>query len=146
LTKKLRRKIKKPKEMVSREEFLQLKPMRNPLLKWESGKKGVVIRVPVKVKKVREKKSPSGRASVREKRVTLDKLGSFVWERCDGRRGMKEIIQEFCDEYKMTREEAEASISTFLQQLAKRGFIGVAVPRVKEGEKEISALREMKIS
>lgn len=147
LTKKLRKKSKKPKEMVSREDFLQLKPVRNPLLKWdESRKKEVVIRVPLKVKKTKGKKSLSDSASVGERRVNLDKLGSFVWKICDGQRDMKEIIQEFRDEYKMTREEAEASISAFLQQLAKRGFIGVIVPEVKEGEKEISALREMKIS
>jgi len=124
-----------------------VKPLRNPLLKWERSDDGnVLIRVPVEVEKRRGKKLLATVAAAKERRVTLDRLGSFVWERLDGKHTVEQIVKEFCDEYKLMRQEAEASISTFLQQLSERGFVGRAVPIPKEEKGEVSALRKTKIS
>ena len=137
---------KKPEKTTSREEFLSFKPVKNPYLKWKKSETGeVVITLELKNTKVTSfwlKLFPTPK----EKRISLDKIGTFVWERCNGKHTVEQIVKELCDEYKMMRQEAEISISTFLQQLSKRGFIGVLVPRVKEEEKEEpSPLRKMKI-
>lgn len=141
---------RKAKKGLSREEFLQLKPIKNPLLEWNKSPKGevvITIRPPEKADKGKwgrflSKLSPT---PPKEKRVNLDKIGSFVWERCDGKHCVAEIVQGLCKEYKITPREAEVSLSKFLQLLAKRKFIGVIAPELKEKEEEESlTLRKIK--
>jgi len=137
---------KKPEKTISREEFLSFKPVTNPYLKCKKSETGeVVITLELKNTKVTRfwsKLFPTPK----EKKISLDKIGTFVWERCDGKHTVEQIVKELCDEYKMMRQEAEISLSTFFQELSKRGFIGIFVPRVKEEEKEEpSPLRKMKI-
>lgn len=63
------------------------------------------------------------------KRIELDSMGSFVWERCDGERSVGQIVDDLCDEYRLHRREAEASLAEFLTELRKRGLV-----EMKEGE------------
>jgi len=137
---------KEPEKGFSREKFLKLKPIKNPYLKWTKSEMGeVVITL-----KLRETKKGDFLSKLfpapKEKRISLDKIGSFVWDRCDGKHSLDDIAKELCDEYKMLRQEAEVSLSTFIQELSKRRFIGVLIPEGKEKEgEEPSALRKMKI-
>lgn len=137
---------KEPEKGFSREEFLKLKPIKNPYLKWTKSEMGeVVITL-----KLRETKKGDFLSKLfpapKEKRISLDQIGSFVWDRCDGKHSIDDIAKELCDEYKMLRQEAEVSLSTFIQELSKRRFIGVLIPEGKEKEgEEPSALRKMKI-
>jgi len=62
------------------------------------------------------------------KKVTLDELGSFVWKRCNGETTVDELIESFGERYKLSRKEAELSMIAFLQQMAKKRLIGLAVP------------------
>jgi len=137
---------KKPEKTFSQEEFLRLKPVKNPYLKWDKSETGEAV-ITLELKKTKgtnfwSKLFPTPK----EKRISLDKIGTFVWERCDGKHTVEQIVKGLQDEYKMMRQEAEISLTTFLQQLSKRGFIGVLIPEVKEKKKEEpSTLRKMKI-
>lgn len=137
---------KKPKKTFSREEFLRLKPIKNPYLKWNKSETGEVV-ITLELKKTKRTKILSKLfPTPKEKKISLDKMGTFVWERLDGKHTVEKIAKELQDEYKMMRQEAEISLTTFLQQLSKRRFIGVLIPEVKEKEKEEpSPLRKMKI-
>jgi len=137
---------KNPEKGFSREEFLQLKPIKNPYLKWTKSEMGEVV-ITLKLKETKKGKFLSKLfPAPKEKRIALDKIGSFVWDRCDRKHSLEDIAKELCDEYKMMRQEAEVSLSTFIQELSKRKFIGVLTPEVKEKEEEkSSALRKMKI-
>jgi len=59
--------------------------------------------------------------------VLLDEMGTFVWKACDGRRAVRDIIALFVERYRLSRREAELSVTTFLKQLARRRYIALAV-------------------
>lgn len=65
----------------------------------------------------------------KHRKVTLDELGSFVWNFCDGKHTVGELIDAFAARYKLNRKEAELSMTAFLRMLAKRRLIGLAVPQ-----------------
>ncbi len=50
-------------------------------------------------------------------------MGSFVWQLMNGNNSVKDIIRIFADEYKVTSQEAETAVSSFLKTLGQRGFI-----------------------
>jgi hypothetical protein len=137
---------KKPEKAFSREELLRLKPMRNPYLNWKKSETGEVI-ITLSLDKAKKRNYFLKFFPIpKEKNISLDKIGTFVWEKCDGKHTIEQITQELCDEYKLMRQEAEISLTTFLQKLSEKRFIGVFIPEVKEKEEEKpSALREMKI-
>jgi len=68
----------------------------------------------------------------KRRRIALDEVGSFVWELCDGRHNVRQIIQALCQRYKLHRKEAEVSVVAYLRQLAKKGLIGIAVQKSQE--------------
>lgn len=125
---------KKPKEPVIRKDLLlKLIPLRNPALEWDRYPSGeVYVMVPPRKPKklgVLKRALPPGRA----RRIVFDKIGSNVWELCDGKRTVDDIVQSLCSTYKLTRREAEVPLMTHLQRLGRRGFIGL-VPREALGQ------------
>jgi len=137
---RLRRKKKPKSSRLSRSEFLSLKPVRSPVVKWEKNEKGK-IKIIIPLKKIKEemkgnkkvKKKPAGVLSKlfqepEEKRIYLDEVGSAVWDLCDGERTTKEIVDYLCQKYKLLPREAEVSLGSYLNSLAKRGLIGFILP------------------
>jgi hypothetical protein len=59
------------------------------------------------------------------KQVELDEMGSFVWQRIDGVRSVRQIAQEFTDAYEVQTREAELSVTTFIKTIGQRGIIGL---------------------
>ena len=57
------------------------------------------------------------------RKLQLDGLGSRVWRAIDGRKSVRELIDEFAADTTMTRQEAETSVTMFLRELGKRGLI-----------------------
>ena len=131
---------KKPKAPpLARRDFLRLKPVRNPIAKWEKDDEGrIKITVPTtKPSKRREGKASSKVVNLltkllpeppKEKRIQLDEIGSFVWEMCDGEKTTRDIIDYLCQKYKLLPREAEVPLSKYLNALAKRGLIGFILP------------------
>jgi hypothetical protein len=115
------------------EQVLTSRPVRNEALKTEPMEGGG-LRVHV---------SRSGRWWVRllallfpiprERVVELDAAGQQVWELCDGKNTLREIMEEFQRQHKLTRSEAEWSLRTYLKDLGKRGLVGFLV-RKPEGK------------
>lgn len=137
----LKKKIwrKKPKKTFSSKEFLLLKPIKNPYLEWTKSEKGEVT-IMLKAEN-RKRKGVSKLFSVpKDKRVVLDEIGSFVWDRCDGKNTVEKIARELCDKYRMMPHEAKVSLSNYLQQLAKRRFIGVLIPKTKKEKEKFKEL------
>jgi hypothetical protein len=63
------------------------------------------------------------------KTFELDAIGVFVWNRCDGRHTVQQIIRKLADEYRLNLREAEVPTVQFLHTLARRGLIGLSVHR-----------------
>ncbi len=60
-----------------------------------------------------------------ERAVVIDPLGQEVWERCDGRRQVEQIIDEFASSHRLRFHEARLSVELFLKQLTQRGAIAM---------------------
>lgn len=59
----------------------------------------------------------------------LDELGKFVWDACDGKTSVRQIIRKLAKRYNLNEREAEVSTVAFLQTLTKRGLIGIALKK-----------------
>lgn len=61
----------------------------------------------------------------KHKKMSLDELGSYVWELCDGKNSVRAVIEKFRFRYSLNEKEAELSMVAYLKQLAKKGLIGL---------------------
>jgi len=144
---RLFRRKKREGLQVPRSIFLKAKPVRNPALTWEKDKKTkeVTITVPLrpasqasKTKKgILDKIFPP---EPEKKIIKLDRVGSIVWELCDGERTIGDIANYLVEKYKIMPEEAEISLNAYFNQLSGRGLIGFILPeelkkQMKETEK-----------
>ena len=59
------------------------------------------------------------------KKLQLDMLGTSVWDQLDGKRSVRQVIQQFTHNHQMHPKEAEISVTQFLRDLGKRGIIGL---------------------
>ena len=66
---------------------------------------------------------------VLRKTVELDAIGSFVWERIDGRATVGDISAALAERYGLDRDEAGLAVAAFLRQLGQRGAVGFAAPK-----------------
>ena len=133
LDKLLRRKKKPKAPPIPRGDFVRIKPIRNPALRWEKNENGIItiyipLRKPSKSKSLLMKFFLAGDLP-KEKKIELDKVGSYVWDLCDGKRTIKNIIESLCKRYKMMPIEAEVSLRAYFTQLSKRGLIGFILPK-----------------
>lgn len=115
---------------VSRQEFLNTRPLRNPRLKWERNENDMVT-VFISYKKGRFARIFS--KIPKEKQVVLDKVGSHVWNFCDGKHTIEHIAESIHQKYKLTMEEAEAALRTYFNQLSERGLVGFILPQQNKG-------------
>jgi hypothetical protein len=65
------------------------------------------------------------------KQFELEGVGSFVWNLCDGKNTFEAISKRLQAEYKLSRLEADASLSAFLQMLSQRRLITMMVAAKK---------------
>lgn len=61
--------------------------------------------------------------------VVLDRLGLQIWERCDGRRTVEEIVDEFADTHRLTFHEARAAVTGYVKSLVERGAAAIVMPK-----------------
>jgi hypothetical protein len=63
------------------------------------------------------------------KTFEFDAIGVFVWNHCDGRTSVQQIIRKLAAEYRLNLREAEVPTVQFLQTLARKGLIGMRVKK-----------------
>ena len=128
----LRRKKEEKAPRIRRSEFLKVTPVRNPGLKWEKDEDGnIKLIMPLEQLETRKrKKGPSlfAPAPPKERKIQLDTVGSIVWELCDGKRTVKDIVEYMHEEYKLMRSEVEISLNQYFNMLSKRGLLAYMVP------------------
>ena len=79
------------------------------------------------------------------RKVVLDEIGTFVWDLCDGKTTVRELIEVFAKRYKLPRREAEVSITNYLKILLRRRLIGIGVvPTAANEQKETSGSQRRK--
>lgn len=62
----------------------------------------------------------------------LNRVGSFLWERCDGRTA-QELVDDTCARFTVDVEVARRDIADFVDDLAGRGMITLTTPGARDG-------------
>jgi len=63
-----------------------------------------------------------------ERRVVLDRLGSQVWQWCDGERTVEGVVDAFAAEHDLTFHEARVAVAGYISSLVKRGVLVIVMP------------------
>ncbi|HUX03266.1 MAG: PqqD family protein [Phycisphaerae bacterium] len=119
---------------LTRSDLLDAVPVRNEKVSVEKGSGGgLVLGVPLRERWYM--KPPIGWVMPfsRRRRVALDRLGMAVWETCDGRRTVEEVVEAFAARHHLTFHEARVSVEQFLRELVRRGLV-VLTSRSREGD------------
>jgi predicted transcriptional regulator len=66
------------------------------------------------------------------KKFELDSIGVLVWNLCDGKTSVQQIIRKLAKKYNLNLRESEVACRTFLQMLVKKGLIVMSVPEAKD--------------
>ena len=114
---------RKPK--LDKGEALAIVPMRHPLVEWERKGEEVFLSVPMRDDRVARLVKRMLKNMPDRRQIALDAVGSDVWELCDGARNISSVVAAVAKIHKLTRREAEVSVTMFLQTLAKKNLIGL---------------------
>mgnify|MGYP001469620761 CR=1 FL=1 len=110
--------------------MLASRPTRNDSLRWEQSDEGEV-RVIVERQETWKVKLLSKVFYIpKERKITLDEVGTEVWQMCNGRNSVGQMIDLLSEKYQLNRKEAEVSLLQYLKTLGQKRFVGF----VLEGE------------
>ncbi len=119
----------KPEKTLSRTEALACIPQQNDTTSWEELEDGKILftyAIPLsRFFQALHRKFTKNSIETPTKKLELDEMGSFVWKLIDGKRSVGAIITTFAQEYKVSNQEAETAVTTFIKNLGQRGFIGL---------------------
>ncbi len=63
---------------------------------------------------------------------TMNEVGTWLWERCDGRRTVAEIVKELTGEFDVDEETARADVTAFVSLLQEKGVLDLCEAAVEE--------------
>ncbi len=114
-------------QTLSRSESLACIPVHNESASWQELDNGEILfsyAIPLsRFFQSLHRRFSRNQAEVPTRKLQLDQMGSFVWKLIDGKNSVKDIIRIFATEYRVTSQEAETAVSSFLKTLGQRGFI-----------------------
>lgn len=110
---------------LDKRQALAVVPVRHPMVEWERQGDEVVLAVPVRDDRVARLIKRLMRNVPEKRKIALDAVGSDVWELCDGERNVESVVSAVIKNHKLTRREAEVSVTMFLQTLAKKNLVGL---------------------
>ena len=122
----------KSKPKIDKKEALAIVPVRHPLVKWERTGEEVVLTIPTRNDRLARVVKRLVRNLPDTRQIALDDVGSCVWELCNGIRSIDSVVAAVARSQQLTRREAEVSVTTFLQMLAKRHLVGLMSPGGKK--------------
>ncbi len=115
------------KPQLDRDAALGAKPEQAPHVRREERDNGGLL-VTMALPRAGWLKWVSGSGDV-ERTFGLDVLGREVYEACDGRTRVREIIRTFARAHRVSITEAEASVTTFLKTMMAKGVVMMAVDK-----------------
>jgi hypothetical protein len=114
---------------LSRPQQLAARPLRRDDAKLTTNPDGGgKVTVPLRANRAWIFRMPVGASKTFE----LDALGLFVWEACNGKTSVQQIIRGLGKRYNLSLRESEVSTITFLNMLAKKGLIGMDVRQTNQ--------------
>lgn len=113
------------KNNLSKKDVLTVVPERNPNIEWVRREDNLIeLIIPVKqdvytkILKKFVKNIPESRSIVLD-----DEVASDVWDACNGKNNVNDIVNRVCNKYKLQRRQSETSTTLFLQTLSKKNLI-----------------------
>lgn len=120
--------LNRNKGSLPRGEMLALRPVRTASVAWEPKSDpdapGVQITVPRREDKMGQILSRLFQIPA-TKTIELDEFGAAVWEKCDGKHSVEQLVTFTATAYKLNRRQAEVSVVSFMRMLAQRRLIGL---------------------
>ncbi len=113
--------MKKGENIEKTINLLNLVPVRN--IKWDKNDEGLVVLLKPKIKNPFLAKHILPRLRHPYYKVKLDSVGSFVWERCDGKLTVQEVADDMKAKFGEQVEPLYDRLNLFLQSLEKNRFI-----------------------
>ncbi|MEN6371916.1 MAG: PqqD family protein [Armatimonadota bacterium] len=111
-----------------RQEALSSRPVRNTLVRWEKTEENeVMLLIPMRKDRMARFMSRIMKIPDKDRQIILDEIGGSIWEMCDGKMDLNTIINSVVRGHKLTRREAEISVTAFFRMLAQRNLIALAV-------------------
>jgi Coenzyme PQQ synthesis protein D (PqqD) len=104
------------------EEMLSFRPVRNDKLSWSKNSECLVE---IKVPKFYSNIGKSFCKLVRKEQnftAKMDKIGSVVWEQCDGQKTVEDILKILKEKYPKEKE-IDQRLFLFLQQMGSLNYI-----------------------
>ena len=114
---------------IAHNDAMQVRPIRNPALKWELNDEGKVVVILPRRSDLKGKLLAFAFPIPQSRPVVLDEVGTFVWQRCDGEHSVSQLVGGLCKEYKLNPREVQVSLIEYMRMLGRRGMIAVAVPQ-----------------
>ena len=117
----MHKKNKEKSRLPTAEEMLQFQPKRADF-QWETNKEGVVQ---IKVPKFKSNLGVSFCKLIRKEDIfiaNMDKLGSIVWQHCDGKNTLKDILKVLKKEFPK-EENIDQRLFLFIQQMIGLNYI-----------------------
>lgn len=65
----------------------------------------------------------SGIGDMEDELFTLNETGVFIWERLDGKKSLKDLIDEISQEFDAPVDEISKDVIGFVEELLKRGML-----------------------
>jgi hypothetical protein len=115
------RKNKPKKRLPTLEEMLQFIPRRNDF-EWSTNDEGLVE---IKVPKFESNFGKSFCKLIRkDENITakMDKIGTIVWKKCDGKNSVKDILETLKKKFPK-EEDIDNRLFLFLQQMSSLNYI-----------------------
>ena len=110
--------------------MLASRPTRNDSLRWEQNDAGEVQVFIERQETWKVRLLSKAFYIPRERKITLDEVGTEVWQMCNGHNSVGQMIELLSDKYQLNRKEAEVSLLQYLKTLGQKRFVGF----VLEGE------------
>lgn len=117
---------------ISREAMLKSRPIRNAQVQWERDENGEVVITLERRETWKAKLLSKFFYLPKRHRISLDEVGSRIWELCDGDHTVRDLIEYLKKQYKLNPKEAEVSLTHYLKQLGRKRLVGFAVPLQKK--------------
>lgn len=108
-----------------KKEALAIVPVRNPAIEWEWEGSSVVLHIPMRDDWLARMVKRMAKDLPETRKVALDEIASIVWDMCDENNTVNDIVKGIEKKTHLKKREAEVSVTTFLQTLQKRKYIGL---------------------
>jgi hypothetical protein len=123
-----RRRARLQRLALTRPQAMAARPIRNPSLAWHHDEEGNAVVILPRRRDLVGKLLAWFFMVPEARPLSLDQIGTMVWQLCDGEHSVRSIAQQLTERYKITPREAEVSLAEFLRRLARRGMVAFILP------------------